>query len=106
MIPENRFTDVIDIENIAQRLDHVASMTDVANRSIDHPIKKGTCADCRFYYRESDIGGECRLNPPNPERLNHWPDVFSDKWCGKGQWSDELMKKLRINSISNVPRFR
>ena len=41
-----------------------------------------TCKNCKYYDRNSDYTGKCRLNPPPPANVSYrWPVVKHNDWC-------------------------
>ncbi len=40
------------------------------------------CGRCRFW-RMSDVGGQCRRNPPSPSIPDGWSVTFPSDWCGE-----------------------
>ena len=49
------------------------------------------CAECRFYFEQRYVGGECRYDAPQlvDGRYGRWPSIQRDGWCGRFVAKDE-----------------
>ena len=43
------------------------------------------CAECKFYFEQRYVGGECRYDAPQlvDGRYGRWPSIQRDGWCGR-----------------------